>query len=292
MNGASDGTTASSSSGTNAQSNSLSQALRALDIIYNPRSTNDARREATLYLEQAKLDSNAPSAGFQLALNSNNAAHVRHYGLSMLEHAVRYQWQDYDSYHHRTIRDWIVDLAHNVQADQPLFFRNKIAQLWVEIVKRCWLTEWLEMDEALQELWQLSQIHQEVVLYILETLSEDLFSMKDPAGAGRDTELGAACVAIFTEQRVLDRAGPSRAGSLSVRHGEDGWLKRLMSHLPVWLPQAANNSDKAVSCAAKAFGVFRVAMTWVMLRSVSNLSCILVFCNYLTFPRIEIQMVS
>ena len=274
------------------ENTSLSQALQALEVIYSPNSSNDSRRDATIYLEQAKTHPQAPAAGFQLALSSDHVPHVRHYGLTILDHAAKYQWQDYDSQQRQTIRHWILQLARNVDPQQPVFLRNKIAQLWVEVAKKCWLSEWDDFDERLQELWAMSGAHQEVVLHLLETLSEDVFSTKDPAGAGRDTDLGAACVAIFTEEKVLDQAPSSRANTFSVRHGSDGWLKRVMQQLTRWLNDAAHNTGSTFSCFIRAFALLRSAMTWVMLRSVSNLHCVLAFCSYLSLAsNVEIRLV-
>lgn len=270
----------------------LSQALQALEVIYSPNSSNDSRRDATIYLEQAKTHPQAPAAGFQLALSSDHVPHVRLYGLTILDHAVKYKWQDYDSQQRQTIRDWIIQLARNVDTRQPVFLGNKIAQLWVEAAKKCWLSEWDDFDERLQELWTMSGVHQEVVLHVLETLSEDVFSTKDPSGAGRDTDLGAACVAIFTEEKVLDKAPSSRANTFSVRHGPDGWLKRVMQQLPLWLNDASQNTGSTFSCFIRAFALLRSAMTWVMLRSVSNLQCVLAFCSYLSAAsNVEIRLV-
>lgn len=278
------------------QQASSAEALQALDVIYNPSSTNDLRRQATVYLEQVKSTPDAAVSGFQLANAQYQPPHVRHYGLTVLEHVIRYRWQELSAQEMQDIRLWIIQLTRSVSADQPGFLHNKIAQVWVEIAKQCWTSEWDDMDRIMQALWDLGDPHKGVVLHILETLSEHSFSVKDPSGSGRDTDLGSACVAIFTEQRILEKATAARAASLSLRHGEDGWLKRLMEHLLVWLDSASTSSrttDAALSLSLKTFAVLRSTMSWAMLRSVSNLQCVLVFCRYLSFPAaVEIQMVG
>lgn len=64
--------------------NDLSQVLEALQAIYAPNSSNDTRRQATEYLEQAKRHPEAPLQGYALANDRSQPAALRHYGLSTL----------------------------------------------------------------------------------------------------------------------------------------------------------------------------------------------------------------
>ena len=66
----------------------LARIHDALNIVHSPYSANQSRQEAQAFLEEVKNRGDAPSHGFTLASVKTQAPIVRHYGLSLLEHAV------------------------------------------------------------------------------------------------------------------------------------------------------------------------------------------------------------
>src|ERR1700761_7339827 len=102
-----------------ADTQDLSQVLPALEAIYDPRSTNDIRQAASGYLERAKRLPEAPAYGFNLALDKAHPPHLRYYGLSLLEHAVKYIWEDYTEEQGTALRHYVVQLAQDVNAQDP-----------------------------------------------------------------------------------------------------------------------------------------------------------------------------
>src|SRR5437762_12489141 len=105
--------------------------------------------------------------------------------------------------------------------------RNKISQLWVDIAKKSWAADWIDMDEILFQLWNGSLVHKQLVLSILESLSDDIFNRDDTTVALREGQLSRSCVAIFTPASVLSEYFPTRKRDVEVRYGEDGWLVRI-----------------------------------------------------------------
>lgn len=112
------------------------QIIEALQIIHNPRSPNSLRQDASKFLEEIKNNEEAPSNGFSLASNGKQPAIVRHYGLSLLENAIRHRWAQYTAEQGAALRGWVVNLALEVTEQDPLYLRNKIAEIWVEIAKK------------------------------------------------------------------------------------------------------------------------------------------------------------
>jgi exportin-5 len=279
------------SAGLSPDSSHLTQVLQALQAIYDPASSNDTRRQATDYLEQAKRHPEAPSHGRTLALDRSQPAQLRYYGLTMLEYSIKYNWEEFSPEQGEALRNYVVELAQNISEQDPLYLRNKVAQLWTEVAKRSWGAEWMNMDQLLVELWQTSLHHQAVVLYVLETLSEEVFNREDPTAGLRGSDLGRACVEIFTPAAVLTEHLPSRDKSLNVRYGDEGWLRRLCDNLAWCLSQDYQNQEAVRLCAVKTMAALRASMTWVIPKAIASVQVIEHVCKALAVPVVELQLV-
>src|ERR1700730_9248635 len=75
--------------------NLLARIHEALELVHNPYTSNESRKEASLFLEDIKTDEEAPYHGFTLAYDGSQQSVVRHYALSLLEHAIKHRWQEY-----------------------------------------------------------------------------------------------------------------------------------------------------------------------------------------------------
>ncbi|KAF1949785.1 ARM repeat-containing protein [Byssothecium circinans] len=268
---------------------SLDQVLPALQAIYEPASSNETRRAATEYLEQAKRHPEAPSHGYKLALDRTQHAQLRHYGLTMLEFSIKYKWDDFEGGQLEALRSYVVELAQSISPEDPVYLRNKVAQLWTEIAKRAWGAEWMNMDQQLVELWQTSLHHQAVVLYVLETLSEEIFNREDATAGLRGSDLGRACVEIFTPAAVLTQHLPTRDKNLDVRFGDEGWLKRLCDNLSWCLSQDYAGREDVRTAAVKTLNTLRACMSWVIPRAIAAVQVIEHVCKALGVPIVELQ---
>ncbi|KAH9861878.1 hypothetical protein IAQ61_010079 [Plenodomus lingam] len=268
----------------------LSQVLEALQAIYANSSTNDTRRQATEYLELAKRHPEAPSHGHTLARDRSQPTQLRYYGLTMLEYSIKYNWEDFTVEQGTLLRGYVMELAQTLSEADPVYLRNKVAQLWTEIAKRTWGDDWLNMDEQLVALWSVSLHHQAVVLYVLETLSEEVFNREDATAGLRGSDLGRACVEIFTPLVVLHEQLPTRDKSLQVRCGEEGWLRRLCDNLAWCLGQDYQNQEAIRTCAIKTMNSLRAAMPWIIPKAIVATQVIEAVCKALAVPIVEIQL--
>jgi exportin-5 len=269
----------------------LSQVLEALQAIYAPTSSNETRRQATEYLEQAKRHPDAPSHGHTLALDRSQPAQLRYYGLAMLEYSIKYSWEDFTVEQGAALRGCAIELAQNVSESDPVYIRNKIAQLWTEIAKRSWGAEWMDMDEQLVALWTTSLHHQAVVLYVLETLSEEVFNREDATAGLRGSDLGRACVEIFTPVVVIQEQLPTREKSLDVRCGDEGWLRRLCDNLSWCMTQDYQNQEGFKTSAVRTLHALKAAMPWIMPKAIAATQVIEAVCKALAVPVVEMQIV-
>ncbi|KAM0448650.1 hypothetical protein ACHAO4_008361 [Trichoderma viride] len=271
----------------------LAKIHLALEVVHSPLSTNDARREAQSFLEEVKDIAEAPFQGYQLASDKTQSPVVRHYALSLLEHAIRYRWATYTEEQAQTLRNWVLELSQAVSKQDPSYLRNKTAQLWVEVAKRSWGSEWTDMDDMLVELWKIpnSAVHKELVMSILESLSDEVFSGDDPVVAMREGVLSKACVEIFTPTAVLVEAFPNRQPGPDVRCGHEGWLARLSEFLGMCFNSGTQN-DEIKTCIIKGFSALLSLLAWAIPKAISSARCVDILTAGLASQSIEIQKVA
>lgn len=239
------------------------RALSALDIVYNPRSDNQSRIDAQSFLEDIKSLKEGPSHGFTLASDKAQSPIVRYYGLSLLEHSIIHKWGDYGAEEALCLRDWVLQLAQHSSREDPQYIRNKVAQLWVEIAKRCWGAEWTDMDSMLVQLFQLPGfgVHKELALTILASLSEEIIGGDDPVVAVRENILDKAVVDVFMPAVVIAEDFPNREPGAPVRFGNEGWLQRAVSLLGECFVSDVQK-DEVRLCAVKALNLLTVILPW------------------------------
>lgn len=287
MNGASGSTWHNTQESTK----TIAQILQALEVIHSAKSPNSLRQDATRFLEKLRSEEDAPYQGFALASNPSHPAIVRHYGLSLLEHAIRHRWEGFHRDQSTTLREWVVSLAQEIKEDDPQYLSNKIAELWVEIAKRSWALDWMDMDELLVRLWEGRLARKVLVLNILETLSEDVFGHEDVTAGLRGTELNRACIDIFTPADVLRDCFPDRETNMNVRYGEEGWLTRVGTLLD-WCLQENAAIDPQSMTATKALYTIKSVLVWIIPGAVIKAHSMTRVLNYLGLTVVPVQLVG
>lgn len=281
----------------NSSTSELHQLQEALSVIHGPYSSNDARRTAYDYLEQVKKEDLAPQHGFTLASDPSQPPVIRHYALSLLEYAIRHKWAGYkDGESKTTLRDWVIELAQRISPDDPIFLRNKIAQLWVDISKRSWGDEpgeWKNMDELLLQMWGQPGVgvYKEFVLFVLETLSDDCFSSEDTIAILREGILSKACVDCFTPAATLAALFPTREIN-SLRCGDEGWITRIGLLLRECLSGNVKDDSNIRTVATKILAVYRSAVLWIHPQTVADGNCVEYMVQGLACQSVPIQLVS
>ncbi|KAI9643694.1 karyopherin [Ciborinia camelliae] len=271
----------------------LGRIQEALELVHNPYSSNQARQQASSFLENVKTEDEAPYHGFVLACDKHQEPVVRHYALSLIEHAIKHKWAAYSEAQASALRQWIIELSENLDQDDPLYLRNKTAQIWVEAAKRSWGSEWTDMDKLLVKLWELPGpvVHKEFVLFVLETLSDEVFNGEDAVTILREGVLSKACVEIFTPAVVLSEAFPNRQLGTVLRHGNEGWLVRIGGLLGQCL-QLDISSPEYQSCAVKVLAVYKSVVPWTVPRAISSAQCVQYMCKCLATSSTPVQLVS
>jgi exportin-5 len=251
---------------------SIADIVRALELIHNPSSTNELRREALQFVESQKESSSAARNGFMLASRRENDALVRYFGLTLLDHVLRNtSFTATDEI--TNLRDIVLKLAESIRPEDPTYIRNKIPQLWAEVAKRSWGLDWLDMDQRLVQFWNASLVHKELVLLVLETLSDDIFYREDTVSSLRGTDLNRALVEICTPLAVFEQAYPERDNHVEIRCGNEGWLTRICEFLQQCIG-SVQHSKEAKDAALKALANLKSVLVWSIPKAIHLSGCV------------------
>ncbi|KAF4221066.1 hypothetical protein CNMCM6457_002100 [Aspergillus fumigatiaffinis] len=258
----------------------MADLVRALELIHSPSSTNELRRQALTFVESQKESKLAARNGFLLASRVENAPLVRYFGLTLLDHVLRHtSFTSADQV--AILRDFVLKLAESIRPEDPAYYRNKIPQLWAEIAKRSWGLDWLAMDEILVQFWGASLVHKELVLSILETLSEDIFYREDTVSSLRGTDLNRALVEICTPLSVFEEIYPKREHHVELRCGTEGWLARTCEFL-IYCVENLQASTQARDAALKALATLKSILVWAIPKAIISANCVSSIARSLT----------
>ncbi|KAI1620766.1 armadillo-type protein [Exophiala viscosa] len=266
--------------GANAPAFDTANILQALELIHNPSTKNDVRRQASEFLENLKGSNEAPQYGFNLSTDRSQPPLVRHFGLSLLSHVIHHEAHHLSEEQNAQLRDCVLDLGRSITSSDLPFIRNKIAELWIELAKRSWALDWFNLDEQLVHLWSQDLVHKDFVLTILENLSEDVFVRDDNIAILRGRDLNTALVEVFTSSSTF--AGGIKVGDRvhHVRFGDEGWLARIKIFLDDCLKSSVSSPVK--DTALRGLATLRTAFVWVMTPAVVHSMTLAVTCNFLT----------
>jgi len=234
----------------------LPQIAAALSTVHNGSSASQLRQEAQQFLESIKTREDSALIGWQLNSEPINGTppngFIRHFGLTLIESSVQYQFQYFDESKRLAIRNWVVQLAFGISDEDPHYIREKIAYLWVSIAKRVWGMDtrvevnssdvapsdgWVDMDARLVELWNNpNDRYKEMALSIIRNLFEDIYLLDDPVATKRMNILSSQAIEITASKSDLQELYAAKSPELDQLRGDqtsdDGWLNRLTKAIP------------------------------------------------------------
>ncbi|KAJ2778322.1 karyopherin [Coemansia interrupta] len=270
----------------------VKQTLQALELVYGADTAGEQRRQAEDLCQRLRDSSAAVAYGMHFALGAYGAP-VQHFGLQLLEHAIRQRWSgssDKGSAEGKvsfddgmSIRDglWPLMLA---AGDLAGFVREKLVAVVVMLVLRMWPSaQWADLSAQMLRLHMLGGAHSEMALRVWQTLGEEMFVYDGDAMATvRKNELTngivgallplAAVAALYPSGYRLSSETSStgnnkKAVLIVVEPGnEDGWLVR-------WTQQAQELArqphDAAQAQAAALIDTLATFLDWVPLRALA-----------------------
>lgn len=294
----------------------VNQILQALEVVHEPRSSNQARREAQSFLELIKMSEESPYWGFQLALPEAYGKNyiVRHFGLSLLQHAITKKFQTFDCAKTLAVRDWIISLSEKIVDDDPHYLKEKLAFLWASMAKRIWgnfLVKaadapdvektvskeeanegWSSMDSDLWNLWSASTQTRELSLVILRTLFEDIYLLDDPLASKRTTILNQLSVLITTPKSVLEQIYEPNPNLAICKHLNEGWFVVWSKYLLELLSNNEFSSPVVAQFVPKILGTFKTCLHWIQPSVLREENIMNTLVNILTIPDMKLKTLA
>lgn len=293
----------------------VNQILQALEVVHEPRSSNGARREAQSFLELIKMSEESPFWGFQLALPESYGKNyiVRHFGLSLLQHAISKKFQTFDGAKTLAVRDWIVSLSEKILDDDPHYLKEKLAFLWASMAKRIWGSflvkaadspddksvskeeaneGWASMDADLWKLWSASSQTRELSLVILRTLFEDIYLLDDPLASKRTAILNQLSVLITTPNSVLEQIYEPNPNLAMCKHLSEGWFVVWSKYLLELLSNNEFSSPAVAQFVPKILGAFKTCLHWVQPSVLHDENIMTTLVNILMIPDMKLKTLA
>ncbi|KAM4692893.1 exportin-5 isoform 2-T2 [Discoglossus pictus] len=164
--------------GTPGQVNVICQQLiQAVTVMMQPESSQEYRMEALRFCEDFKEKCpDCVPCGLHLAERTQPPV-VRHFGLQVLEHVVKFQWNNMSREDKMCLKNSVITLMssgiHSILEEEG-HIKDVIARIVVEMIKREWPQHWPEMLTELETLTKHGEAQTELVMFILLRLAEDV----------------------------------------------------------------------------------------------------------------------
>ncbi|KAK3523336.1 hypothetical protein QTP86_029488 [Hemibagrus guttatus] len=118
--------------------------------------------------------------GLQLADKSQTAV-VRHFGLQILEHVIKFQWNNMPQQEKVHLKDCTMEMLTNGTypiLEEESHIKDALSRIVVEMIKREWPQQWPDMLKEMETLTTFGDTQTELVMLILLRLAEDVITFQ------------------------------------------------------------------------------------------------------------------
>ncbi|XP_062864939.1 exportin-5 [Trichomycterus rosablanca] len=168
------------------------QLIKAVNVMMDGESNQRYRLEALKFCEEFK--EKCPycvPCGLQLADKSQPAV-VRHFGLQILEHVIKFRWNDMSQHEKVQLKNYSMDLLTNGTfpiLEEESHIKDALSRIVVEMIKREWPQHWPDMLKEMETLTSFGETQTELVMLVLLRLAEDVITFQTlPAQRRRDIQ--------------------------------------------------------------------------------------------------------
>ncbi|GFS26626.1 exportin-5 [Elysia marginata] len=237
----------------------------AVETVMNPYATNDERQEAHKICEDFKENSKiGVQYGFKLAEKENSAV-VRHFGLQLVEHCIKYRWNDITEADKNNLKNNTLKLLDQGTLDilvEEQHIKDGVARILVELMKRVWPQLWDNLFKDFTLLCQNGDTQTELVLQILLRFTEDVVRFQNmPQQRLRELRLAltSAMSSIFSFL-----------------------LFTLNKHLEIYRTQPGPTAEKSCRICLAVLDTFTAFVDWVMIDHITESQILPLMCSLLT----------
>ncbi|XP_072565537.1 exportin-5 isoform X1 [Paramormyrops kingsleyae] len=157
------------------------ELIKAVNVMMDAASSQRYRLEALKFCEEFK--EKCPfcvPCGLQLAEKSQPAV-VRHFGLQIIEHVIKFRWNDMPQNEKVQLKNCAMELLSNGThsiLEEESHIKDALSRIVVEMIKREWPQHWPDMLKELEALTNLGEAQTELVMLILLRLAEDVITFQ------------------------------------------------------------------------------------------------------------------
>ncbi|XP_049621435.1 exportin-5 [Suncus etruscus] len=157
------------------------QLVKAVTVMMDPGSTQRYRLEALKFCEEFK--EKCPicvPCGLRLAEKTQTAI-IRHFGLQILEHVVKFRWNNMSRLEKVYLKNSVMELIANGTLsimEEENHIKDVLSRIVVEMIKREWPQHWPDMLAELDTLSKQGETQTELVMFILLRLAEDVVTFQ------------------------------------------------------------------------------------------------------------------
>ncbi|RXN31193.1 exportin-5 [Labeo rohita] len=149
----------------------MAEPIRALcdELIKAVNVMMEAESSQTYRLEALKL------------AEKSQTAVVRHFGLQILEHVVKFKWNDMAPQEKLQLKNCTMGLlsdgTHPILQEE-CHVKDALSRIAVEMIKREWPQHWPDMLKEMEALTAMGDTQTELVMLVLLRLAEDVITFQ------------------------------------------------------------------------------------------------------------------
>uniref|UniRef100_A0A8C6KSB2 Exportin 5 n=1 Tax=Nothobranchius furzeri TaxID=105023 RepID=A0A8C6KSB2_NOTFU len=168
------------------------QLTKAVLMMMDAETSQVDRMEALKFCEDFKESSTlCVPCGLRLA-DKTHPALVRHFGLQILEHVIKYRWNNMEQQEKVQLKECAMQLLSSGTCsimEEERHIKDGLSRIIVEMIKREWPQNWPDMLEEMEALTSRGETQTELVMLILLRLAEDVITFQTlPSQRRRDIQ--------------------------------------------------------------------------------------------------------
>jgi exportin-5 len=242
--------------------NDISEVVQAVRAILDSSTLNQERQRCTQKIEDLKEGDPAKSIpiAFKLLNQANDVSHV---GWNIIEHVIRYKWNDMPADIRVTIRNGVLQYMSEGRyslTSENLHIKTFMSRNLVAMMEQEWPQNWPELFDQFKSIILDGSLHaqSQMVFIVLKRLIENVITYCNVTNALRRKELSTAINLIMPEM-----------------------LSVTISRIRMCIE--AGNSDTSILVAKSAIELLSESVDWVVGRVLEETvdSMIEVLCAYL-----------
>uniref|UniRef100_A0A8C6UXA7 Exportin 5 n=1 Tax=Neogobius melanostomus TaxID=47308 RepID=A0A8C6UXA7_9GOBI len=254
--------------------------VKAVNVIMDPETNQTLRLEALKFCEEFKETSSlCIPCGLKLAAKTQPAV-IRHFGLQILEHVIKYRWNNMQVNEKVQLKDCAMQLLSTGTSSvlqEESHIKDVLSRITVEMIKREWPQNWPDMLKEMEALTSQGEAQTELVMLILLRLAEDVITFQTlPTQRRRDIQ-----------QTLTQNMDSIFTFLMAILHINVEDFRKTVRHV------CFDTNKARVYCRVSVATLNTLAgyIDWVSLAHITNNNCQLleILCLLLNEPELQLE---